>query len=163
MRHVGHLPRINTFPISCVVLITKWKFTTNAQNVPNLKQYTQGHFWTWTVALFKGSGTTVNGLTCIKMHCRSQWPRGLRRRSTAARLLRSWVWIPPGELMSVCCECCVLSGRDLCDERITRPEESYRLWCVAVCDIETSSTRSQTSINSDWTYEISSLEGTSSR
>ena len=25
--------------------------------------------------------------------CRSQWPRGLRRRSTAARLLRSWVRI----------------------------------------------------------------------
>ena len=29
--------------------------------------------------------------------------------------------------------------------------------------VDTSSTRSQTSINSDWTYEISSLEGTSSR
>jgi len=28
----------------------------------------------------------------------------------------------------VCCECCVLSGRGLCDELITRPEESYRLW-----------------------------------
>ena len=27
--------------------------------------------------------------------------------------------------MSVCCECCVLSGRGLCDELITRPEESY--------------------------------------
>jgi hypothetical protein len=33
---------------------------------------------------------------------------------------------------------CVLSGRDLCDELITRPEESYRLWCVVVCDLETS-------------------------
>jgi hypothetical protein len=32
--------------------------------------------------------------------------------------------------MSVCCECCVLSGRGLCDELITRPEESYRLKCV---------------------------------
>jgi hypothetical protein len=40
--------------------------------------------------------------------------------------------------MSVCCECCVLSGSDLCDELITRPEESYRLWCVVVCDLETS-------------------------
>jgi len=29
--------------------------------------------------------------------------------------------------MHVCCECCVLSGRGLCDELITRPEESYRL------------------------------------
>jgi hypothetical protein len=38
----------------------------------------------------------------------------------------------------VCCECCVLSGRVLCDELITRPEESYRLWRVVVCDLETS-------------------------
>ena len=50
---------------------------------------------------------------CIPKHIywRSQWPRGLRRRSTAARLLRSWVRIPPGTWMFVCCECCVLSGR----------------------------------------------------
>ena len=40
--------------------------------------------------------------------------------------------------MFVCCECCVLSGRGLCDELITRPEKSYRLWCVFVCDLETS-------------------------
>jgi len=26
----------------------------------------------------------------------------------------------------------------LCDGLITRPEESYRLWCVVVCDLETS-------------------------
>jgi len=39
--------------------------------------------------------------------------------------------------MDVCCECCVLSGRGLCDELLTRPEESYRLWCVVVCDLET--------------------------
>jgi len=38
--------------------------------------------------------------------------------------------------MSFCCEYCVLSGRGLCDELITRPEESYRLWCV-VCVLET--------------------------
>jgi len=31
----------------------------------------------------------------------------------------------------------VLSGRGFWDELITRPEESYRLWCVVVCDIET--------------------------
>ena len=67
---------------------------------------------------------------------RSQWPRGLRRRSAASRLLRLWVRFPPEAWMSVCCECCVLSGRGLCDELITRPEESYRLWCVAVCDLE---------------------------
>jgi hypothetical protein len=32
----------------------------------------------------------------------------------------------------------VLSGRGLYDELITRPEESYLLWCVVVCDLETS-------------------------
>ena len=32
----------------------------------------------------------------------------------------------------------MLSGRGLCDELITRPEESYRLWRVVVCDLETS-------------------------
>jgi hypothetical protein len=30
----------------------------------------------------------------------------------------------------------VLSGRGLCDRLITRPEESYRLWRVVVCDLE---------------------------
>jgi len=43
--------------------------------------------------------------------------------------------------MFVCCECYVMSGRGLCDELITRPEESYRLWCVVVCDLETSKMR----------------------
>jgi len=31
-----------------------------------------------------------------------------------------------------------LSGRGLCDELTTRPEESYRLCYVVVCDLETS-------------------------
>jgi len=43
----------------------------------------------------------------------SQWSRGLRRRSAAARLLRLRVRIPPEAWMFVCCECCVLSGRGL--------------------------------------------------
>jgi len=43
--------------------------------------------------------------------------------------------------MSVYWECCVFSGRGLCDELITRTEESYRRWCVVVCDLETSSMR----------------------
>jgi len=38
--------------------------------------------------------------------------------------------------MSVCCDCCVLSGRGLCDGLITRSEESYRLWCTFVSDLE---------------------------
>ena len=67
--------------------------------------------------------------------CRSQWPRGLRRGSAAACLLRSWVRIPPGAWVFVCCE---FSSRGLCYELITRPEESYRLWRVVVCDLESS-------------------------
>ena len=39
--------------------------------------------------------------------------------------------------MFVCCECCVLSGRGLCDGLITRPEQFYRLWRVVVCDQDT--------------------------
>jgi hypothetical protein len=39
--------------------------------------------------------------------------------------------------MSVSCECCMLSGRGLCDELITRPEKSYRMWCVVECGLET--------------------------
>jgi len=30
----------------------------------------------------------------------------------------------------------VLSGRGLCDELITRQEESYRLWSVVLSDLE---------------------------
>jgi len=44
-----------------------------------------------------------------------------------------------------------LSGRGLCDELITRPEESYRLCCVVVCDLETSR------MAASYIYDISSL------
>jgi hypothetical protein len=40
-------------------------------------------------------------------------------------------------LFCVCLRC-LLSGRGVCDRLITRPEKSYRLWCVVVCDLETS-------------------------
>jgi hypothetical protein len=43
--------------------------------------------------------------------------------------------------MFVCCECCVLPGRGLCDELITRLEKSYRMCYVVVCDLETSRMR----------------------
>ena len=82
----------------------------------------------------------------------SQWPRGLRCRSAAVRLLRSWVRIPPAAWKFVCCECCVLSGRGLCDELITRPGDSYRLCCVVVCDLETSR------MGAPYIYDISSLK-----
>jgi hypothetical protein len=57
---------------------------------------------------------------------RSRWARGLRY------LRLRWVRIPPWAYTSVSRECCVLSGRILCNGPITRPEESYRMWCVWV-------------------------------
>jgi hypothetical protein len=62
---------------------------------------------------------------------------------------RSKAWVccrSPAEIVGsnptggidVCCECCVLSDRGLCEQLITRPEESYRLWCIVVCDPGTS-------------------------
>jgi hypothetical protein len=56
---------------------------------------------------------------------RSQWPCGLRRGSTAARLLELLVPFPPEAWIFVCVAFCVLSGRGLCDGLFTRPEESY--------------------------------------
>jgi hypothetical protein len=48
------------------------------------------------------------------------------------------VRIPPKAWMSLCCNCCVLSGIRSCDKLIPRPEESYRMWCVIVCELGTS-------------------------
>ena len=76
--------------------------------------------------------TRVNICTNYFNIRRSQWPRGLRHRSATGPLLKFGFESHRGHEWSVCCECC------LCDELITRPEESYRLWCVAVCDLETS-------------------------
>jgi hypothetical protein len=65
----------------------------------------------------------------------SHWQRG----SAAVCFLGLRVRIPPGAWMSVCCECCVMSGRGLCVGLVTRTEESYRGWCVSnVCDREVS-------------------------
>jgi hypothetical protein len=82
--------------------------------------------------------TFVIDFVYYKVLDRLHWPHGLRLRSAAARLLGLWVRIPQAAWMSVCFECCVLSGRGLCNELITRPEESYWLWCVVVCGLETS-------------------------
>ena len=45
----------------------------------------------------------------------------------------------------------MLSVRGLCDELITRPEESYRLCCVVGCDLETSR------MGAPYIYDISRL------
>jgi hypothetical protein len=43
-----------------------------------------------------------------------------------------WIRIQPGAWPSVPCECCVFSGRSLCDGLIIDPEDSYLL-CMCVC------------------------------
>ena len=64
---------------------------------------------------------------------RSQWTRGLKRWSAAAHLLGLSVRIPAAAWMSVSCECCVLSGTDLCGGLIIRPEESLpSVMCLSV-------------------------------
>jgi hypothetical protein len=70
-------------------------------------------------------------------------PVGFEPTISAGKRPQAWIF--------VCCECRVLSGRGLCDELITRPEESYWLWCVVVCDLETSR------IGAPYIYDISSL------
>jgi hypothetical protein len=62
-----------------------------------------------------------------------QWSRGLSFVSAATHLLELRFRIPPGPWISVSCECCLLSGRGLCDGSITRPEEFYRVLFVYVC------------------------------
>ena len=52
-------------------------------------------YWRLTVAL------VINVLVLVTNQGRSQWPRGLSRRSAAAHTLRLWIRIPPGG-MDVC-------------------------------------------------------------
>ena len=78
-----------------------------------------------------------NYIAC-KAAIRFQWPSGLRRVSAASSLLGLRVRIPSGAWISVSCDCCVLSGRGLCDGPIPWPEESYLLSCVIMRDLETS-------------------------
>jgi len=66
--------------------------------------------WVIRDLVSNNNNSTVNCIFYLtkKSNRRSQWPRGLRRRSAAARLLRSWVRIPPESWMFVvsvvCCQ-----------------------------------------------------------
>jgi len=74
---------------------------------------------------------THSSLRCSVIS-RYRWLRSLMRGWAAVRLLGSQVRILPEACRSSSCECCVLSGRALCDGQITRPEESYRVWDIWV-------------------------------
>ena len=106
----------------------------DAEQLALLRQRnTSGH---WHSNVLSEKGQWMLYLDRIRRQSRSQSSRGLRRTSAAARLLRLWVRTPPVSWMSVCCEYGMLWGRVLCDELIPRTEESYRLCCVVVCDLE---------------------------
>ena len=60
------------------------------------------------------------------------------KASVCGRSLAGVVVSNPDGGMDFCCECCVFSGKGLCDELITRPEKSYLLWCVVMFDLENS-------------------------
>ena len=77
-------------------------------------------------------------LLLLKQHSRSHWPRGLRCRSVAARLLGLRVRIPSGTWTSVCCECCVLSGRGVCVRLISPRGVLPSVVCVTECHHESS-------------------------
>jgi hypothetical protein len=70
-------------------------------------------------------------ITCEIQELRqTQRSRGLRSKSAGFRLLGLRVRILPRAWMFVSCECRVLSGRDICDGPIPRPEKCHR---VSVC------------------------------
>jgi hypothetical protein len=83
--------------------------------------------------LYKSNKTAVSTFRSR----RSPWPHGLRHGSAVSRLLGLRFRIPPGAWASVSCECCVLSGRGLCDGPISYPEASTECG-VPECDRETS-------------------------
>ena len=94
-----------------------WSSCPSFQTMKISRQAVRKHLHNLIIYAASPSGRAVYGVGLLPLAC---WDRGfLSNRG-----------------MDVCCECCVLSGRGLCDELITRPEESYRLWCVVVCDLE---------------------------
>jgi len=87
------------------------------------------HEWTYTSSLYVVMEWTREDFTFL-ISVLNLLPIPVAARSKAACLLGLRVRTPPRALMSVSCECCMLSGRDLCDGPIPRSEESYPLWCV---------------------------------
>ena len=74
---------------------------------------------------FSEKNALINSVYFVR-ECRSQQPCGLRSGSVAVRLLGLWVRIPLGGDFS--CDCSVLWSGGLCDELITCPGKSYRVW-----------------------------------
>jgi len=74
---------------------------------------------------------------CIYSGRQSQWPRGLRCGSAAARLLKLWARIPPGAWMSVCCEYCLCCQVEVLRRADHSSREVIPTESVVLCDLET--------------------------
>jgi len=100
--------------LKCVSVLMRW---INHSWIPSLSKFKKkmppGHFtMVHPVVASKGAiirtAITKNIKICMSL-CRSQWPRGLRRRSAASGRLRLWVWNPPGHgCMTVVSIVCVV-------------------------------------------------------
>ena len=109
-----YCPSVTTALMKCVAMLCHVPDMNCLGNNCDItcEPYTNAHFWASKLPL-----VGLRPLAC--------WDRSFESHQGA------WIF--------VCCECCVLSG--LCDELITHPEGCYRLWCVVVCDLETTRMR----------------------
>jgi len=78
---------------------------------------------------YKFPGGVHKEAKMFSLLCRNRILVG-RFRWPAVHLLVLRVRIPPGAWTSVCCECCVLSGRGHCVGLIIRAEVPCPVWCV---------------------------------
>ena len=93
------------------------------QEEVQLQDYYLRGFIAMSTFINKGLQMKISQAEWYKMH--SGWPRGLKCGSAAARNAGIASSNPAGACLSVCFECCVLSGTGLCDRPITRPEDSH--------------------------------------
>jgi len=88
---------------------------------------------------FRYFGTILTNQNSIREELRAPISVAARSKAWGLRPLACWDCGFESRRRHGCLS--VLSGRGLCDGLITRPEESYRLWCVVMCDLETSRMR----------------------
>ena len=141
-----HIVPIQMSVISSVLnaMFKSYMSVSTSINIPTLcyillQFWIQIHLFSAHFSVLLFVTVVLNMFSCLQnFQSRSQWTLGLRLGSAVVGLPWLWVRIPPWAWMLFCCDCCVLSGRGLCDELITCLGKSYWLWCVVVCDLETS-------------------------
>ena len=87
-------------PVTSSLLDPNIPLSTLFSNTPSLRSC-ESHGWWISVYCFVLPASSTHFPDTYNNIRLSQWPLGLRRRSAAARLLRSWVRIPPTAWMFV--------------------------------------------------------------